>query len=894
MTRFGLAFVGALLSTTALTSADLALAQESQAPAAQNTEGEASDAVDAPEAEAPSRSSDGLEEIVVRGRYIPEPKRETSEIASFISAEDLSRQGDSNIAESLRRVTGLSLVGGKYIYVRGLGERYSNANLNGLPLPSPEPLRRVVPLDLFPTGVLESAAAQKTFSPQYSGEFGGGVIDIRTKAVPDERVIEAGVSLGGNTETTFKRGLTYDGGSHDWLGFDSGIREIPGPLRDAIASGKRVNNLNFTDQQLQLIGRSLINSELWVQFEEKIPANFSVEGTYGDRFLRGDTSLGFLFSGGYNSSWRTKRGKQQNGRFGTNAQGQRALLVADDYNLYSTQNDIRWHALLSGGAEWGDNEVKLTSLYVRTTTKEARTLDGIAAQFGLRVRQDFLEWFERQLWTNQLAGTHRFEGGDVQLDWKTSYSMATRDAPYERSVQYRDFGDGLLRYDFQQGRNLTRFSEIDDRLWSGALDLTWDTIGFDDKELTVKGGYLYTDTKRDSEQRDYRLVNSGGPLPDALLLRRLDFIFADQNVNPGRFVITEVTGSSAPPAYNGTLKVHGGYISADSEIVDYVRAALGMRYESGKQRVDTFDFYTPNTGVETQLDEDFWLPAATLTWNFAENMQVRIGASRTISRPQFRELAPAEFIDVDTDRKFVGNPFLVNSKIDNLDARWEWYFADQQFVTLGAFYKRLKNPIEETINEAGDNLQTTFQNAPRAELYGVEVEAKYILPRFEGEAWLARKEFYVSANYTFSESKLKVSATDIVVRQNGTRLPANFVIRDGRRLQGHSKHLANFEVGYTDTENNSSATLLLNYASKRIRSTAPQTLPEIIEKPPLSLDFTYKRPFVMFGGEHEFGLSIENITGSRSRASQEFGGTRVDVDNYPLGQSISMSLKRRF
>ncbi len=869
MKRFGSIFVGTLLSTTALTL--VPVWAQSAAPA-----------------------GDAVEEIVVRGAYIPEPKRETSEISSFITPEDFERQGDSNVALSLRRVTGLSLVGGKFIYIRGLGERYSNANLNGLPLPSPEPLRRVVPLDLFPTSVLQSAAAQKTFSPQYSGEFGGGVIQIETKAIPDGRFLDVGVSFGGNTETTWKDGLTYDGGKTDFLGFDSGIRKTPEPLADAIRAGKRINQLNFTGTELQTIGRSMANSELWTIFEGTTAADFGMDATYGDRILHGDTSIGVLVSAGYDNSWSTKQGLQQTGRFSTNTSGQQVLVVADDFAFRSTQNDVRWHALLGTGFDWDENTVKLTSLYIRTTTKEARTQEGVAAQFGLPQRQDFSEWFERQMWTNQVAGEHRVADGDLTINWKGSYSIATRDAPYQRSVQYRDFGDGLgLRYDFQQGRNLTRFSTVDDTLWAGALDLTY-RADIGEREATLKAGYLYTETQRDSAQRDYRLLPTGGPLPPALLFSRVDYIFSDTNINPGRFVLNEVTGSAAPAAYTGSLAVHGGYVGFDSEIIDFVRAALGVRYEDGEEIVDTFDFYTPNTGIETQIAKDYWLPAGTITWNFAENLQLRLGASKTIGRPQFRELAPSDFIDPDTDRQFVGNPNLVNSNINNLDSRVEWYFEEGQYVTVGGFYKKLTNPIEETINEAGDNLQTTFQNVPRADLYGAEFEFKYVWDELFDEGWLATKSFFVAANYTWSESKLKIKPGDTVIRQNGTALPAEFVVRNGRALQGHSKHLGNIQIGYEDADSGSTANLMLNFTSKRIRATSPQTLPEIIEHPPLTLDFTYSRGVEMMGGQYDIEFKAENLLNEKYQASQQFNGARVDVDTYKLGTSFSVGIKRHF
>ncbi len=866
MKRFGSIFMGTLLSTTALTCAPVS-------------------AQTAPPAGAP------VEEIVVRGAYIPEPKRETSEISSFLMPEDFERQGDSDAAMALRRVTGISLVGNRFIYVRGLGERYSSALLNGLPLPSPEPLRRVAPLDLFPSSILASAAAQKTYSPQYSAEFGGGLVEIRTKAVPDSRIFEIGVSFSGDTETTWKNGLMYDGGKVDFLGIDSGIRSIPEPLQNAIDANKRLNSLNFTPDELMNIGRSLANSELWVLFEGTTPGNIGVDFTYGDRLLRGDASIGYLLNVGYDNGWSTKRGLQQEGVLGAGNQ----LEVGDDFSFISTQNDVDIHALLGLGADFESTELKATSLLIRNTTKEARIQQGESRQFDQFTREDFLEWFERQLWTNQLEGTHRFANDDLVLSWKGSYSTATRDAPYERAVQYRDFGDGLLRYDFQRAQNLTRFSKIDDTLWSGAVDVVY-TTSVSGRELILKGGYAYQDTGRDSEQRDYRFLALGGPFPPALSLSRVDYIFSDVNINPNRFVLTEITGSASPPAYEGSLVTQAGYAGFDWEIIDYVRAAIGGRYETGEQWVDTFDYYLPNAGIDSRIKKDYLLPAGTITWNFAENMQMRFGGSQTIARPQFREIAPTDFTDPDTDRKFIGNPYLTNSLINNWDARWEWYFADDQYLTVGGFYKFIKRPIEEIVDAAGDNLRTTFQNVPRAKLYGVEAEFKYTLPAAES-GWLSTKSFFVATNYTYSKSEILTRAGDIVQRASGVPIAAELVVTQGRPLQGHSKHLGNIQFGFEDLETGAAGTLLVNYASKRIRAVGaggPGSLPDIYEKPPISLDFTYNRPFTIGGGEYELGFNVENILNQKYQATQQLGAARVDVDTYELGTSFSVSLKRSF
>ncbi|MEM9015147.1 MAG: TonB-dependent receptor plug domain-containing protein, partial [Pseudomonadota bacterium] len=202
------------------------------------------------------------DEIIVLGRNIPNPQRSTSQIASFLSEADLERTGDSNAALALTRLSGLSVVGGKFAFVRGLGDRYSTARLNGSPLPSPEPLRRTVPLNLFPSNILSGATVQKTFSTNYPGEFGGGIIDLTTVNEQVEPYLKLKAGIGLNTVSSVKDGIYVNGGDLDWLGYDDGIRDFPDGLRAAIDNGTLIESLS--PAEIETIGESLVNSPLSV------------------------------------------------------------------------------------------------------------------------------------------------------------------------------------------------------------------------------------------------------------------------------------------------------------------------------------------------------------------------------------------------------------------------------------------------------------------------------------------------------------------------------------------------------------------------------------------------------------------------------------------------------
>ncbi|MFY7718195.1 MAG: TonB-dependent receptor plug domain-containing protein, partial [Brevundimonas sp.] len=274
---------GVLLATSALIAPGLAFAQTSPAEAASQVPADQDPAAqDEPEA------TGELDEIVVLGRYIPEPNRESAEVAAFLTSEDLERTGDSSAAGALARVTGLTVVEGRFIYVRGLGERYSSALLNGSPLPSPEPLQRVVPLDLFPSSILESVTVQKSYSVNFPGEFGGGVIDLRTVDAPNDPFFSMSTSFGGNTETTGDEGLVYFGSRTDFTGFDDGTRDIPVPLAIAFGRGVPVNSANVGAQELERIGHSLVNSPLRLLQRDTTPVNFGFDFAGG---LKSDSSL---------------------------------------------------------------------------------------------------------------------------------------------------------------------------------------------------------------------------------------------------------------------------------------------------------------------------------------------------------------------------------------------------------------------------------------------------------------------------------------------------------------------------------------------------------------------------------------------------------------------------
>jgi outer membrane receptor protein involved in Fe transport len=853
---------------------------------------------------APGIDPDEGGEIVVVGRNIPNVIRSTPEVISVLSSEDIARTGEGDIAGALQRVTGLSVVGSGFVFVRGLGDRYSLALLNGSPLPSPEPLRRVVPLDIFPTSVIASAVVQKSYSVNYPGEFGGGVINLTTVSSPREPFLTLGASVGIDGETTGKLGYTYFGSDLDPLGFDDGSRDFPRALRNAVTSG---NFGSTSAAERRDFAASLRNADTTLlQRNRDIPANFSAELSGGTTFELGGGRLGVVAGAGYSNTWRTRDALQQ-----TSLDPRVAGTPQTSFRRVTTDNRIIVNGLLGLGLEFGEHELRWTNLYIRDTLKQGR----LAAGFNRNVQdQDenlppsLIEqntyWFERQLIDTQLVGEFKFD--DLSIDLRGTYANTQRESPYERDIGYAYLGDnnpatkGVGDVDdyinnlASGGQFATvAFSDLSEDVYAGAVDLGYRFRG--SLPLTLSAGYAYTDNQRTSSRYQFQYFRPEGALPLGPAQTRPDFLLSDFNVYTYNIQLRDVSGQEGAAAYDADLRIHAGYGQAEVEYPDAgLRAQFGVRYETAKQTVTPIGA----TLTGTRLSNDYWLPAATITLNFAQNMQFRLHGSKTLARPQFRELAPQIFQDFESDREFTGNPFLTDSELFNAEARYEWYFARGQRVSLAGFYKKIDNPIEAAAFFAGGGqLRTGFANAPEAQLYGAEFEIQAFYPLASIASFLETKRLLFIGNYTYTQSKLKVDDSQII-GPDLQPIAANLLFRDGAPLNGQSDHLANVQIGIEDTDRLSQATLLFSYASKRVTNRGPiqgeLRQPDIIEKPGLRIDFVAREEFPLFGATAELKFEARNLLGRDYEEYQAFEDNRIEINSYDLGRTVSLGLSLKF
>ncbi|KWV94157.1 TonB-dependent receptor domain-containing protein [Erythrobacter sp. AP23] len=839
--------------------------------------------------------------IVVTGRRRQDVTRASSQVVSVLDSASIARTGEGDIAGALTRVTGLSTVGNGLVFVRGLGDRYSLALLNGLPLPSPQPLSRVVPLDIFPTSIIASSLVQKTYSANFPGEFGGGVINLTTRAVPDESFIKISAGISGDSETNFGTGYTYYGSSYDWFGFDDGRRTTRPALQNYLDSGVPISDPSV-DQRSILLELGDPNLIL-LQSTDNLPANWSTGITAGTSFdVFSDGRFGIIATASLSNKWRN--------RFITRQTAVNTDLDLDtDFRQFTTDQRILANAMLGFGLEVGEHRFRIVNLFIRDSLKRASLAEGTDFQNDDTDQVQDTAWYERQLFDTQFTGELEF--GDLSVDLRGGYAQTQREAPYEWEFTYTRTNNAndplgnvfLNTLDPQRGGAVVAFSDLTEDLYYGGVDLSYQLADW----LGVTVGGAYTDTERLSSRREFDIRASGG-YPDVFGAFRPDNLLGDSlielgydqaaqdaaGIGPFTYTIFDTTGSD--PAFAAGLEILAGYVQTRIEPTLGVSLDVGVRYEDATQEVIPLglDGTPSGSGNTTLLENDYFLPGATLTWEVTDSLQLRLNASKTIARPQFRELIFQTYFDPETNRQFNGNPSLVDSELTNYEARLEYYWGSGSKASVAGFYKDIENPIEIFSSFSDNNQISGFANAPSAQLYGAEVELQWNKDLYNLGDWWESKRLVAIANYTYTNSELEVGSGDIARVFPFADQPATNFFRDGVPLTGQSDHLVNLQLGIEDLDKISQATFLLSYASERVTSRGTAALPDIIEDPGLRLDFVVRQGFELSGTDLELKLEARNLTGRDHFEFQTNGTNRIEINSYDVGRSFAVSLSAEF
>lgn len=782
-----------------------------------------------------------------------------------VGAQDIAKSPDRNAADAIKRVVGATVVDGRYLLVRGLGDRYMNAQLNGSPLPSPEPDRQAVPLDMFPSLVLSDMVVRKTFTPDIPGDFAGGSLDIHTRDIPNKFFFSGNLGLGFNSESTFRDRRSYAGGSLDFLGIDDGTRKLP-----AAIPGTRVTRLNpdgTLNDQLTAQGKAL-STPMASEGAFTLP-NGSGNAVVGDTFKLGGkdskSSVGYLVGLGYSRRFQIKRDEIIR-TFGVDPLKPGQLVRFNDYRVDTGTDNVNWSALGEvRGTITERHNVYFTGMYSRSAEKEARLVSGYSDEQNADIRDERLRFLNRGLTYAQLRGEHRIKQlEEGTFAWRLLWARATLGDPDMRQTVYqRDIDTGFaFREGTQSGMHF--YGAQAETTRSLGIDYTQPLNKDPERPKNVKFGTLFTLRGRSFDVRRFRFLRV--PSADQATFRKPPReLFTEGNVGSA----LELDEWTRPTdTYDARYDVIAGYAMTDLALTKAVRIVFGPRVESSSQTVTSFDpFAAEATRAETKLQRLDLLPAMNLQLKPTDKLVFRGAVTRTVARPQLRELAPFIFTEFLGAREVLGNPQLDRTSIWNFDLRAEYYPGTSEVLALSLFHKHFDKPIEPTILPTSRGV-LSYLNAEGASNTGVELEGRKSLSFVHK----ALTDFGVLANVTVLHSRVTLDRSKVGLLTNAER-----------PLAGQSPFVANIALDYDNAKTRTRARLLYNISGARISQVGMNGLPDTYEQPRNVLDLSVAQGI----GEHvDLKLSIENILDAPYRFTQGDSSDAMTTNRYVLGRSL--------
>ena len=810
-------------------------------------------------------------------------------VQDSIGAEQMSRGVGSSAGDAVSKVTGTTVVDGKFVVVRGLSDRYTSTTLNGGDVPSADPYRKSVQLDLVPANMVESIVVTKTFTPDQPGGFTGGAINIVTKSFPERRTISFSAGMGYNTQTTGKDYLSSIGG-RDWTAMDDGSRGLSAKLDNVkptdlggTSSSGVVRNNRATADRIQSVLQELGPAQ-FAGVRKTAPPNQSYAFSWGDTVNLLTKPLGYFVGVNYKRDYNTY-GDGLSRRY--TADFSRPEIRRDLKEQRGTE-ETAWGSVVNLAYQpHPDHEVAFTFVYNQVGEDTARHLEGynVDNHPDLLV-QDQLFYAERNLNTYQFKGRHQFpDVRDMKVDWLVSLSNTSQDEPDARFFHYTRSTNAVPSYQLGfSGIDPIRPSRYFRRLEEN--NLNWkldDTLPFrvpNGQEGEIKLGLLQSFSDRTFTERTFAYAGDSGfsTLGDPnryLTADMLSYVVTRQgrntNYNFRRFFDNVTIGNNR---YQGSQEIGAQYAMVEIPVTRSLRILGGARVESTDLEVTAFN---PNIGsTNGTIQATDLLPAAGLVINLRSNMNLRFNFGRTIARPTYREFAPVTLYDLPTDTLVEGNPNLQRSKIDNFDLRWEWFPRPGEVLSLSAFYKDISQPIERFSKDLTDGT-VSYVNFPQAKVYGVELELRKALDFVD--PLLA--PFSAGMNLSLITSELALDADTL---RNKRRY--GYTGGAKRSLYDQSPYVLNADLTYNNPRMGTTATLQTSMAGKRI-FVATGAGEDVFEHPPIGLDFVLTQKLTR---HLRLKLSARNLLDLPYRRSYGEDPTQFPYSSYRRGRLFSLSL----
>ncbi len=809
-----------------------------------------------------------LKEVVVKGKAAEgseerelSERRESVSIEDVVSGERMKKMPDPDVSEVIRHVTGVTSMDGNPI-IRGLDQRYSKVTLNTAMISGTEPNRSAVSLDLFPSKMMSSVTIKKSYTADQFGEFGGGNVNMDTWGALGSKELNVGASTSFNTSTTFKSFLTYDGGSLDFLTFDDGTRKLPITIskeNKKIVEGGMFSTNGLSLPELEKLSESFKNN--WntksIQALPNQDYRASLSGS-GNLFNR---QINYIVSGLYKNSYQYKLSERN--VYKGDSRSEITLQHSYIFQDYIKSVDLGGMTVVNHKLS-PLSRINLNVLYNRNLEDNTRYYYGWNDDRAKNIRDTRLRFVVQSTLTTQLSGDQALPNIiNSNIDWSGTYSYGTRQEPDTREVQWEaDPGKTFVLADESQSGSRI-FNDLQDHTLDGSFNWTFRPKG-NNRNLNFKVGLSALRRWRDSETRFFLFEPRNGNTVN--IEQDAESIFSASNLGANGFLVREATRPT--DSYKASQVVNATYLMSVMQLTPRIKTDVGIRLEQSHQEVQSYELYTASsTPVVADINTVDILPALNLNYTLKRDMSLKLGMSRTVSRPDFRELSQFEFTDIIGGFAVVGNPHLKQSLISNYDIRWEWIYDSLNLLAISVFYKYFENPIEVILEATAQN-RISYDNALSAQNLGVEFEIRQNL----GSLIPVLIPFRTSANLALIKSNAEFSDSSRGIQTN-----------NNRPLHGQSPYLLNLNLDYTDRKYATYAGIYLHVFGKRIAQVGARPLPDVYEMPHPALDLMIQQPL-----KHNLNLkaSLQNVLNPEIRFEQDGHPT----EKYKTGRVFSLGI----
>lgn len=785
-------------------------------------------------------------------------QRNSTSIVNAVGSEQMSRSPDGDAAQAVRRVSGVTIQDGKYVQVRGLGERYTAVSLNGSRMASPEPERRAVPLDLFPASLIQSITTHKTFTPDQPGDFSGARVDIRTREFPARSLLTYSLSIGMNDAATGRSVLSAPATPLDWLAFGGADRQLPwsggigGPLPGAPRGGE-----NFADAL----------SRPWSGSPGSGAPDYGLTVSLGGSEEPFGQRVGYIASLTYSRKQEVLREHDRSQAVPLSSDAA-ALRPYNSFSGSTGRTSVLWGGILNMSTWLGDRtKISLDNSYDRNADNEAYRDEGIFND-EIFIRRSGLRYTEHSVRSNQLRVEHSFDDRQ-RLGVSLTNSAVARNEPDRSDVTYgREYdpirGDTLplAMLPGTPDANKRTSSELHESVWDGKLDYAID-LGAPGSSPRLELGGAFRSTHRTATQSAFDVLLFGLTQRQREASPEEIFASAHGPDSSGNVVLSPNQGGGY---YEVNERIPAGYVMLEQPLGDRLRLTGGVRAEHWDLDLRAEGLLVDTVRVRRGVTD--LLPAASLTYDLTGNQKLRLSVARTLSRPEYREMAPISYRGAYGDQILVGNTDLERTLIENYDARWEWYPGEGEVVSVGAFAKRFHAPIERIDVATSGAEQLGYANASGATNYGVELELRTGLYRVA--PWLS--PLGISANATIMTSEIDLGSDAQSALQNSKRA-----------MVGQAPYVLNAALSYTSGTSGTSATVLYNVVGRRIFAAGVMPRPDSYEEPRGTLDASIRFPFP---GSLSARIDAKNLLDTPYRVTQG----NITRERYTTGRVFSLGL----